>query len=664
MKVRVNQKQNNNSDVLLSIGMIVKNEEKVLRRCLESLKPLMERISCELIIADTGSDDSTVEIAKEYTENVYHFEWINDFATARNSTLDRAKGQWYMFVDADEYLDEDIEEMVRFFSIPELRDKYKTLEIMVRSYIDESKTKYADACLVRFQRIDDKQDPVRFVGTIHEGLPIRQPLGYFSTILHHTGYMYSSAKQVLKKKERNLTPMKEEYKKNPNDLRMISHLIDGCTTDHEEAEEYIKKGIELVRKDRRHMYANVFYMQTVDYYKEKRPEYALELSNEYYKELGEEGEKYVAAIAIHALRVSILSSLGRYEEAYENVKKYIALYDDYKEDRLVITDMSAHPVLGLSEQEYYKYVYTGALCLQKLKRYDEAIDFIKDFDFDELEGENYRTLLATIREICKAKKDYIYLAQCYGKIMKLESEDKKNLILYTLESVYYSLVSEEERTKFAKDVICADVSGKYVELMKLVVDQKDDDDFRRRLLEYVNQVDNWKDGYSEAIYLSVKYGIDISDAVKKMDSSQFRTKLEEIANANDDFAGYVYDYGIPESYTSSIKKFYWIVAMTEKASYRSFELDSDKRYELYNRFISLLGDYVTNIYNPELLNDEDVCVLPNLHKFGYYMNKANIALSSGDNVRYIREMKKALVNCESMREIVTFMLEQFKKRIK
>ena len=76
----------------LSIGMIVKNEEKYLDRCLAAIQPILDSIISELIIADTGSTDSTVEIAKKYTDNVFHFEWINDFAASINSTLDRAKG--------------------------------------------------------------------------------------------------------------------------------------------------------------------------------------------------------------------------------------------------------------------------------------------------------------------------------------------------------------------------------------------------------------------------------------------------------------------------------------------------------------------------------------------------------------------------------------------
>ena len=67
MKVRLSDRYNRYT---LSIGMIVKNEEKNLRACLEALKPLREAVSSELIIVDTGSEDETVQIAKEYTEKV------------------------------------------------------------------------------------------------------------------------------------------------------------------------------------------------------------------------------------------------------------------------------------------------------------------------------------------------------------------------------------------------------------------------------------------------------------------------------------------------------------------------------------------------------------------------------------------------------------------
>ncbi|MBQ8841096.1 MAG: glycosyltransferase, partial [Ruminiclostridium sp.] len=88
--------------MLLTIGMIVKNEEKYLEQCLNGIKPILEQVDSELIIADTGSTDRTVEIAKKFTDNVFYFEWIKDFSAARNSTLEKAKGEWFMFVDGDE----------------------------------------------------------------------------------------------------------------------------------------------------------------------------------------------------------------------------------------------------------------------------------------------------------------------------------------------------------------------------------------------------------------------------------------------------------------------------------------------------------------------------------------------------------------------------------
>ena len=64
-------------EIILSIGMIVKNEEKYLENCLSALKRFMDQISCELIIVDTGSTDRSKEIALKYTDKVYDFEWIN-----------------------------------------------------------------------------------------------------------------------------------------------------------------------------------------------------------------------------------------------------------------------------------------------------------------------------------------------------------------------------------------------------------------------------------------------------------------------------------------------------------------------------------------------------------------------------------------------------------
>ena len=88
--------------VTISICMIVKNEEKHLARCLDSIADLAE----ELIIVDTGSTDRTKEIAAKYNARIYDFKWNGDFSDARNFSFSKATKEYIYQADADEVLDE------------------------------------------------------------------------------------------------------------------------------------------------------------------------------------------------------------------------------------------------------------------------------------------------------------------------------------------------------------------------------------------------------------------------------------------------------------------------------------------------------------------------------------------------------------------------------
>lgn len=87
----------------ISLCMIVKNEEHTLRACLESVQGAVD----EIIIIDTGSTDNTIDIAKEYNAKIGYFEWIGDFAAARNEALKHCTGEWILYLDADERLNDE-----------------------------------------------------------------------------------------------------------------------------------------------------------------------------------------------------------------------------------------------------------------------------------------------------------------------------------------------------------------------------------------------------------------------------------------------------------------------------------------------------------------------------------------------------------------------------
>ncbi len=103
----------------ISLCMIVKNEEKHLARCLDTVQDLMD----EIIIVDTGSADRTKEIAARYTDRIYDFAWIDDFSAARNFAFSMAGCDYIYSADADEVLDEENHEKFRLLKenlLPEI----------------------------------------------------------------------------------------------------------------------------------------------------------------------------------------------------------------------------------------------------------------------------------------------------------------------------------------------------------------------------------------------------------------------------------------------------------------------------------------------------------------------------------------------------------------
>lgn len=115
--------------VTISVCMIVKNEEAVLARCLESVRDIAD----EIVVVDTGSTDGTREIAASFTEKVYDFAWNDDFAAARNFSFDQAEMDYCLWLDADDVL------------LPEDREKLRALLQTLDPKVDIVMMKYHTA---------------------------------------------------------------------------------------------------------------------------------------------------------------------------------------------------------------------------------------------------------------------------------------------------------------------------------------------------------------------------------------------------------------------------------------------------------------------------------------------------------------------------------------
>lgn len=194
---------------LFSACMIVKDEEKHLARCLDSLQGLVD----ELVIVDTGSSDRTIEIANSYGAKLFHEEWQNDFSFHRNQALDRASGKWLFNIDADEeVVSTDIEDTRNH-----LENKSLPPILMIRELIV-----YPDGKQFEMfnPRIISAESGFRYVQPIHEQLDAIDAPAILSNIrvLHH-GYL---SQDGLEEKEKRNLSIAESLGETPHALHCIA----------------------------------------------------------------------------------------------------------------------------------------------------------------------------------------------------------------------------------------------------------------------------------------------------------------------------------------------------------------------------------------------------------------------------------------------------------
>lgn len=209
----------------LTISILASNRPDSIRRCLDSLGPITEAISCELILIDTSKNPLVHEILSGYTDLVYEFEWCNDFAKARNEGMRRAKGEWFLFLDDDEWFVET-KALVEFFNSGEYK-KYGYANYQVRNFLDERFENYSDCWVTRMVCLEKD---TRFVSKIHEYIdPLRGKKKNLQIMANHTGYVLQTQEKRQAHFERNSSLLLEMIQEEPANIRWRTHLIQEYT---------------------------------------------------------------------------------------------------------------------------------------------------------------------------------------------------------------------------------------------------------------------------------------------------------------------------------------------------------------------------------------------------------------------------------------------------
>ncbi|MFC5702981.1 glycosyltransferase [Cohnella faecalis] len=189
--------------IKISLCMIVKNEEDVLARCLDSVKGIAD----EIVVVDTGSTDRTKEIAAKFTNKVIDFTWVNNFAAARNFAFSQATKPYLMWLDADDViLEEDRAKLLRL-----KRTLAPDVDSVVMTYCLQKDSYGNITSSSRRNRLVKKARQFRWIGAVHEYLEVLGNIFHSDIVVTHSSTHHDSDRNLriyeeMEREEREFTP--------------------------------------------------------------------------------------------------------------------------------------------------------------------------------------------------------------------------------------------------------------------------------------------------------------------------------------------------------------------------------------------------------------------------------------------------------------------------
>ena len=380
----------------VSVAMIFKNEIRCLERCLTSLQPLRERLSCEVVMADTGATDGSRAIAERYADVVFDFPWINDFSAARNAVLERCTGRWALTIDCDEWLDGVPEEFVSFV-LGRTSGQYEFAGVIQRNYISEDVSQYEDVLVARAMRLDAKP---RYRGAIHE-MPFAEgqerTAVLSKTILHHDGYVMlnNGSEEGKAKAARNAELLYEELEKDPDDLRRLLQYLESAA----EREDYyatLRHAVALVIKQQtgwKAFGAAILRQAVYDAYAKglrEKDDWLKKMQNLFPK-------SYFLHIDIAFLLFAQAFFGGDQKKTIAYGEEYLSAREAFQNDPNGFTETSASCLLRNNEywEKYVRLRLAGAY--QVGGQTDRALELLKQTDWTMLDGETTRFCIRVLR---------------------------------------------------------------------------------------------------------------------------------------------------------------------------------------------------------------------------------------------------------------------------
>ena len=600
---------------LLSIGMIFKNEERCLEKCLQALAPLRKAIPCELVMADTGSTDRSREIAAKYADILFDFPWINDFSAARNAVMDRCSGKWFLTVDADEYLDADFSQLTDFLSSTD-SNTYDFATIVIRNYFtaDLSIDSSNDFLGLRLMRMATGE---RYHGRIHEAwnpLDATKVTALVQVVLHHDGYVDEINSH--KKGNRNLPLLEAELKDHPDDVRIA--LL--CQRDSYTREQHLK-------------YCHIL------------------------AELIQKRSKNWEDFGAPALRDMITYGVDNH---FPETDTWITLANDtFPNDPFVYVDIAFRSAV------YYRNLRNPLRTLEEILRYQKGLS--------RWETESRRQVTNVLGGLeCDIplfqKRAYILAAEAYANLEQWEDmldslrqlqhfEDTERLPnIDLLKSLLYIWKKSNPDMLPLLEILHTFELGSDLKCTVQFL-MEDNPATMQALLQ---TIEDWAAISPAVMAHALTNNIPLPEKFCTLSSRHLQFFAQHtmavLSSENDVLLSVCQQSAEQKTPAQTIWLYYLANAMLQDCQ-TEYEIFAQK----YAFFLNHAAAYLEMLYHPAILTESNIHLLPQMEQFSWYCLQAQKALDAGALSDCIQYLRTALKSAPQMNPLIQYLLEQIPK---
>lgn len=366
---------------LLSISILCSRNLEQVKKCIASVLPIRKELDMELILTDTVGSEELNRLLQNYPAKILHYSWNNDFAAARNLGLKEAEGEWFMYLDDDEWI-ADISPLVDFFQSGEYRE-FETANYIQRNYQDVDGERYVDLWVNRMIRV---QEETKFRGRIHEYFtPEEGKCKGIPLVVNHTGYIFQDEEERLRHFHRNSSILMEMVKEEPRNMRWRTQLLQEYHSirDYARMYELAQSSLDYAKQNRinlPYVVSDSFYIAMAESllfrkeYRKMVQELEMILEKEQYSLLCEArlelllAEGFCAMESYEKMESSLCKFLSLKDELpqkgmqYENMRLALFLEDTFDETNLkrayslrMMSGMKRNSVKEL--KEYFEFLH-------------------------------------------------------------------------------------------------------------------------------------------------------------------------------------------------------------------------------------------------------------------------------------------------------------------